>query len=251
MANYFQKYLERKKKERALSPHQQQIGRVGSMLSQPYQDMSKQIEYGLERGGAPLATKFDTALQQQQQLAGMLGQQYEGAVTRDIERKDILTRDISELEFKSDIFEEQKKKEDEAKEQKWWQVGAQAAGAGLGALLAAPTGGLSVLAGAQLGSAVGGGVAGAFTDSPEMLLQATGDVLSVIGTESGLKTVEAKTAAISNEILKLESIRKSNPSLFNAKFNALNEILTRGGGLEEYYRLIRDMESSQRVITEA
>ena len=193
MANLFEKLMERKKKERYLNRHQQQIGRVGSMLAQPYQDISKQIEYGLERGGAPLATKFDTALQQQQQLAGMLGQQYEGAVTRDIERKGRLTEQISELEFKSDILKEQKKKEEEAKEQKWWQVGAQVGGAVLGGIAGSIIPGVDPLTGAQLGSAVGGGVAGAFTDSPEMLLQATGDVLSVIGTESGLKTVEAKT----------------------------------------------------------
>lgn len=86
----------------------------------------------------------------------------QAALERMYGRRNQLLSTLSDMRARRDY----QKSQDAASETPWGSIGGAAGGAALGALLAVPTGGLSIAAGGLMGAGVGGNVGQAFNPRP-------------------------------------------------------------------------------------
>lgn len=87
--------------------------------------------------------------------------------------------------FASELHKREAEKAAKKKKGGWFGAGGAGAGAAIGALLAIPTGGLSIAAGAALGGSIGGGVGSAIDTATGGSGEAGQQISSTMGTAMG------------------------------------------------------------------
>ena len=193
MANIYDNYLTRLRKRRQEKPYTYYAQSQIRSLAPAFTELRNEYANRLRRQDLPETLAQDYALKSTRGVAEQYRQIYSEAETKEMERKRQINQQIDEVEFKKEQYEEQKKEEEERKKNSFWKGALQILGTGAGALLAAPTGGMSVLAGAQLGAAagsVGSAFIGDEVDMPE-LVSGLGGVISGLSSVETLKTEKA------------------------------------------------------------
>ena len=237
--NWYDRQLKILQERRAENPYWKAALKERSRVSGDFDAMNKDYQARLYRENAPEAAVAQQAIQAQKgviaQQAGMLGQ----AQARDIERKDAMSNKMDELKLASAQFKEQQDEKEKAKKAEWWKTGLQLGGAAIGAALAIPTGGASMLMGASMGAGIGQAAGGltagmAVGDSDYLdtgsIMQGLGDAASAYSMK---KTTESSKKALTKsyntmdkinnlpsiperqEALRKFEILSNNPSFFN------------------------------------
>jgi len=121
-----------------------------------------------------------------------------------------LANQIGQLEMQRDQYIQQKEAEKKAKKRGLLQTIGQVGGAIVGGLLAIPTGGMSLLAGAGLGSALGGAVgsvvnAGAPADYAGVV-QGVGDAVRSYGLYTSTQNMKNMTTALADNMGKIANL---------------------------------------------
>lgn len=158
----YEKYLDRLRGRRAESPYYTQARREIRQLAPAYSDIRRTYEQRLRRQDLPEEVAMQYSIEQQKGWAEQLGGVYSKARTAEEQRREQIVAKEEEVEFKRDIAleqeaEEEKRRKKAAKRSIWKTLGTVVGGIA-GAVLALPTGGMSLALGAGLGAQLGGGV---------------------------------------------------------------------------------------------
>ena len=193
MSTPYDEYLKYKKKQISENPYYESARRT-AFASMPNQENFKQYATQM---GAPvgLVAQQDMNMRQarQQTLTGIV----ERSGARDIERKQRLSDEIAELEFKKDEYEDQQR-------DNWLSVGLQGAGAIVGGIAggvwnAGLGTGAGAMAGASLGASLGQMIGGISTNEPVEFSQGMNSAINTVASTTNRLSMR-KTAGKLGEI---------------------------------------------------
>jgi len=194
--DYYGKAIERLQKRREKSPYLPSAKAQVSQLGSQFKDIQRDLDVSLRAEGSAQA-RAEASQQMGEQYEQAVGGIYSQMNAQDRARVDAINEKIDELEFRKDIAEEEKAEEEkrlkDEKKKMLWQIGGQVGGAILGGILAIPTGGMSLMAGAAIGSSLGGAVgsfAGAGVGDDYDLALASQGVEQAIGGFSQWSTMK-------------------------------------------------------------
>lgn len=166
MATPFDKYLERLRQKKSSATTFNAYSRGASALTGTGNYIANKMS-GLRLGNTSASARYAMQQQAQQQIGSQVGDLYGQAMQTETNRIDQLDTQIGGLQVQQEQYKKQQKAEKDAKKRGLLQTAGQVGGAALGALLAVPTGGLSVLAGASIGSGLGGAVGSVAGKAPK------------------------------------------------------------------------------------
>lgn len=155
MANQYENYLNRLRNIKLNRPEMKVYERSIQSMSQPFNILNRKMASLTQRGGASTASQVAALNEGRSQWNNFQREGYNAAINAAGQREQGLDMEIARVEMQNDAFKEQESKEKAAKRTAALRTGLQVGGMALGALLAAPTGGMSLLAGASLGGAIG------------------------------------------------------------------------------------------------
>lgn len=155
MENPYEKYKKRLFTRMQDNPELQLMNQSISKLSRPFQEINNQLQASLQQGNASAGAKVQATLRGQQQLQGVQQQLYEPLLNNMTMRNTQIQEKYADLSMQEEQWEDQQKAEKAQKNTKILRAGLTIAAMAVGALLAAPTGGVSLVAGASIGASLG------------------------------------------------------------------------------------------------
>jgi len=202
--NATRKYLDRLKERRNDPFYRLQADWLIKKNVPEYSRISNKYEDYLNRSDAPESMKAQAVQSQGETWSNIVSSSVGQANIQEKQRRKNLEGKIDETEFEADLLEEEKKKQDKMNKANMWKGILRTGASALGAVLAIPTGGLGIAAGAAIGGMIGtvGGevMAHDIQDEDYMfdvgaVTQATSDLLIEGITSSNLaEDTEALTA---------------------------------------------------------
>jgi hypothetical protein len=156
MPTAYEKYLQRLQSQKMDRPELDIMSRNIRSLSEPFSSMNRQLSRAMTVDNASIGSKIMANFQGQQQIQSMasdFGAQAQQAAQQRNEKLD-------DKIFQAEQAVEQEKKAKAAKNTQMLRAGLSAVGMIAGGLLAIPTGGLSIVAGAAIGGGIGGALGG-------------------------------------------------------------------------------------------
>jgi hypothetical protein len=159
----YETYLQRLYKNRQESPETEMLGQATKRFTEPFSIINKKLQATLNMDKASVGAKIMASLQGQQQIQGMAENMSDKAVTMRSERIGKIDESIAQTEANMAAEREREKQEKAAKNTSTLRAGLTAAGFIAAALLAIPTGGITLAAiPAIAGAGALGGLAGQF-----------------------------------------------------------------------------------------
>lgn len=150
----YDKYLKRLRQQKTDTSTMEMYGKGASALASTGNYLANKMS-GLRLGNASASARAATQQQMQEQIGQQQLDLYSNAITTQANQNQQLDKQIMGLQMAQDQYDEQKKAEKQAKKRQLMSTLGQIGGAAAGALLALPTGGMSVMAGAQIGAGLG------------------------------------------------------------------------------------------------
>lgn len=241
----YDKYIARLQKQKLGEAQNADFARGVQALTSTNQYISD-MSSGMRLGNVSQSAR---AAQRQQDIKGVsdqLANLTATKMTQSQERSDRLDSAIGDLETKREAYLDEQRKAEKQKERGLLQAAGQIAGAGIGALLAVPTGGVSMALGATLGSALGG-TAGSLINAglPQdyaAAVQGVGDAFSAYSNYANeTKTKDAMKAVSMN----MEKIAQLPSAKMMTAFNTINMMISNGASPDEITRAIDSFAGNQ------
>lgn len=219
----YTKYIEKLKQKKAENPYYRFANQQQKKLSQPWQEFSDNLKSKVNTGEMSDSALSDMILKQQSAFASMQRDIFNDADLKTQNRNDMIDNEIDQSELKNDFYkkqqeeiEKQKRKLKEENKKNWWQVGAEALGAGAGFLMAGPSG-------AMIGSGAGNLLSGIFNDRPQVFSQGIQDTLSGFSSLSVLS--EEKQFYDQLSLLDYDALKPDDLALLASIINSGNDDL--------------------------
>lgn len=225
MANQYETYLNRLRNIKANRPEMKVYERNLSAMAQPFNLLNRKMASLTQRGGASTAAQVAALNEGRGQWNQLQQQGYGQALDAAGKREEGLDLKIAEVEMQNEQFKEAQSKEKAAKRTSALRTGLQVGGMALGALLAAPTGGMSLLMGASLGGVIGQTASGFMgvnkdgnlTTNPEewdteLIGQGLSSTAQVLTTNANQMDTKNKLNFVSANAGKLGAHIMSNPA---------------------------------------
>jgi hypothetical protein len=152
----YDRYLKRLQSQKNERPELEMVSRGIRSLSEPFTAMNRQLARTLNMDNASLGAKIVAQQRGQMQIHGMAEQMGSQAQQQYAQRNQQLDTEIA----KAEAMAEQERAQKAQKNTQMLRAGISAAGMIVGAALAIPTGGLSLVAGAALGGGLGSALGG-------------------------------------------------------------------------------------------
>jgi len=155
MDNIYTKYRQRLASQMQTNPELNLMNKTIAGLSSPFQEMNNQLQSVLQQTNASAGARVAATVRGQQQLQDERQGMYSKAVDAMSARTTQLTDKFAEVSMKEAELAEQQKIEKSEKRTGAMRTGLKIAGMVIGGALAAPTGGMSLMAGLSIGGGLG------------------------------------------------------------------------------------------------
>lgn len=199
MANQFETYLNRLRNIKASRPEMRVYEQNLSRLAQPFNILNRKMASLTQRGGASTASQVAALNEGREQWNQMQRESYNTAVESAGKREEAIDLKIADVEMQNEQYKEQKRKEKAANRSGILRTVLSGIGMGAGALLAAPTGGMSMLLGSALGGAIGQTASGFMGINKDGNLSLDPDEWDIGAIEQGLTSTVQSLAANANQ----------------------------------------------------
>lgn len=199
MANQFENYLNRLRNIKANRPEMRVYEKSISKLAQPYNILNRKMASLTQRGGASTASQVAALNEGRNQWNELQRDSYGTAVESAGKREEALDLKIADVEMQNEQYKDQQRKEKAAKRSGILRTVLSAVGMGAGALLAAPTGGMSMLLGSALGGAIGQTASGFMGINKDGNLSLDPDEWDIGAIEQGLTSTVQSLATNANQ----------------------------------------------------
>lgn len=199
MANQYENYLNRLRNIKLNRPEMQVYERNMAQMAQPFNILNRKMGQMTQRGGASTASQVAALNEGRDQWNQMQRQNYGQALDSASQREGAIDMKIAEVSFQNDQYKEQQKKEKAAKRSDTLRTILSGVGMAAGAALAIPTGGMSLMAGAALGGAIGQTASGFMGIDKDGNLSVDPDDWDVNVIEQGLTSTVTQLASNANQ----------------------------------------------------
>lgn len=199
MANQYETYLNRLRNIKSSRPEMRVYEHNLSRLAQPFNILNRKMASLTQRGGASTASQVAALNEGRGQWNQMQRESYGTAVESAGKREEALDLKIADVEMQNEQYKDQQRKEKAAKRSGILRTVLSGIGMGAGALLAAPTGGMSMLLGASLGGAIGQTASGFMGINKDGNLSLDPDEWDIGAIEQGLTSTVQSLATNANQ----------------------------------------------------
>lgn len=199
MANQYENYLNRLRNIKSSRPEMRVYEQSLSRLAQPFNVLNRKMASLTQRGGASTASQVAALNEGRNQWNQLQQENYGTAVQAAGNREQAIDLKIADVEMQNEQYKDQQRKEKAAKRSGLLRSIISGVGMGAGALLAAPTGGMSMLLGSALGGAIGQTASGFMGINADGNLSLDPDEWDVGAIEQGLVSTVQSLATNANE----------------------------------------------------
>ncbi len=199
MANQYETYLNRLRNIKASRPEMRVYQQSLSKLAQPFNILNRKMASLTQRGGASTASQVAALNEGRGQWNEMQRESYGTAVEAAGNREQALDLKIADVEMQNEQYKDQQRKEKAAKRSGILRTVLSGVGMAAGALLAAPTGGVSMLLGSALGGAIGQTASGFMGINKDGNLSLDPDEWDIGAIEQGLTSTIQSLATNANQ----------------------------------------------------
>lgn len=155
MANQYETYIKRLRGIKQSRPEMDVYERNNQAMSKPFNIMNEQTARLTQSGGASTAAQIAALDAGRNSWNQQQGANYSEALNATSQREGQVDMKIAEVEAQNAAYKDQQAKIKREKRNQILRTAMQIGGSVLGAALAIPTGGMSLLAGAALGGSIG------------------------------------------------------------------------------------------------
>ena len=246
MATPYDKYLSRLQKQKLSNAQDASFARGVSAMTTTNKYASDAMS-GMRLGNVSASARAASLQQALQRTNEGLADLTSTKMQSDQQRNERLNLAIGEIETKREEYLRQQKQAEKQKERGLMQTIGQVGGAVAGALLAIPTGGMSMLSGSAIGSGLGS-IAGSLINAglPQDYAGAVQGVSDAFSAYSNYAN-EMKTKSTLNAVSQNMGILAQLPASTQANaFNTINMMISSGANSEEITKFMNSLAPTQQ-----
>ena len=217
MANQYERYLNRLRGMKTRRPEMQIYERNMALMAEPYNILNRKMAEMTQSGGASTAAQVAALNEGRGQWNQIQQQNYGQALDSASRREEQIDARIADVEFQNDQYKDQQRRLRASRRTGVLRTAISGLGMALGAALAIPTGGMSMLAGSALGGAIGQTASGFMGINKDGNLSLDPEEWDVNTIEQGLVSTVTSLASNANQAEtknKLSAVTDNSASLF-------------------------------------